>query len=297
MGGESRVVIRRDRNAVALFDRRDGTKIRFAIGSYNKSRIPELCDVKITDYCAYGCTFCYQGSTLNGEHASMENMERIIAEMSKHCVFEVAYGGGETTDHPHFSDIIRKTYESGVVPNFTTKYPGKVRKHWDSIKDYIGGFAYSAETPGQIYAAAKTFERGGIPASKVSLHCVMGLTRRGQFREYLEAASEVGYRVTLLGYKTTGRGKDVIPFPYDWWIEEVSDLVKSGDSPSLSIDTPMSAQYSGRMPIADYMHFSREGAFSMYIDAVQMKMGASSFDASAELVPFDACWVRRYRSL
>lgn len=41
--------VRFDRNAVSLFDRSDGTKIRFAVGRYEKAGKPELCDVKITD--------------------------------------------------------------------------------------------------------------------------------------------------------------------------------------------------------------------------------------------------------
>lgn len=58
------IAVRFDRNAVALFNRVDGTKIRFAVGSYTKAKRPELVDIKITDWCDVGCTFCYQNSTL-----------------------------------------------------------------------------------------------------------------------------------------------------------------------------------------------------------------------------------------
>ena len=240
---------------------------------------------------------CYQGSTPSGAHSSMENMEKVIHELAKAKVQEVANGGGETTYHPQFAEICKKFAQAGVVPNFTTKYPARVRMHWDNIKDYIGGFAYSAETPKNIYDAAKLLKRAGIPDHKVSLHHVMGLSRQGQFREYMQAAHDVGYRVTLLGYKTTGRGKNVTPFPYDWWIEEMNSLIREGRCPSTSIDTPLAEQYDGLMPVEPTMYHTREGAFSMYIDAVQMKMGASSFDESVDLVPFDKDWVARYKHL
>ena len=214
-----------------------------------------------------------------------------------HAVLSHNCGGGETTYHPQFADICKKFAQAGVVPNFTTKYPARVRMHWDNIKDYIGGFAYSAETPKNIYDAAKLLKRAGIPDHKVSLHHVMGLSRQGQFREYMQAAHDVGYRVTLLGYKTTGRGKNVTPFPYDWWIEETNSLIREGRCPSTSIDTPLADQYDGLMPVDSTMYHTREGAFSMYIDAVQMKMGASSFDESVDLVPFDKDWVARYKHL
>ena len=214
-----------------------------------------------------------------------------------HAVLSHNCGGGETTYHPQFAEICKKFAQAGVVPNFTTKYPARVRMHWDDIKDYIGGFAYSAETPKNIYDAAKLLKRAGIPDHKVSLHHVMGLSRQGQFREYMQAAHDVGYRVTLLGYKTTGRGKNVTPFPYDWWIEEMNSLIREGRCPSTSIDTPLADQYDGLMPVESTMYHTREGAFSMYIDAVQMKMGASSFDESVDLVPFDKDWVARYKHL
>ena len=214
-----------------------------------------------------------------------------------HAVLSHNCGGGETTYHPQFAEICKKFAQAGVVPNFTTKYPARVRMHWDNIKDYIGGFAYSAETPKNIYDAAKLLKNAGIPDHKVSLHHVMGLSRQGQFREYMQAAHAVGYRVTLLGYKTTGRGKNVTPFPYDWWIEEMNSLIREGRCPSTSIDTPLAEQYDGLMPVEPTMYHTREGAFSMYIDAVQMKMGASSFDESVDLVPFDKDWVARYKHL
>lgn len=240
---------------------------------------------------------CYQGSTPSGEHSTMENMENVIYDLAKAKVQEVAMGGGDPTYHPQFAEICKKFAQAGVVPNFTTKYPARVRMHWDNIKDYIGGFAYSAETPKNIYDAAKLLKNAGIPDHKVSLHHVMGLSRQGQFREYMQAAHAVGYRVTLLGYKTTGRGKNVTPFPYDWWIEEMNSLIREGRCPSTSIDTPLAEQYDGLMPVEPTMYHTREGAFSMYIDAVQMKMGASSFDESVDLVPFDKDWVARYKHL
>ena len=222
----------------------------------------------------------------------LDNGSSHIFQIS-HGVLSHNCGGGETTGHPHFVEIVKMAYEAGIVPNFTTKKPAVVRKMWPEIKDYVGGFAYSAENAGQVRMAARTF-KGHIPDQKVSLHYVMGLGDRDHFVDYLKAANEVGYRVTLLGYKTVGRGKDVIPFPYDWWVDVVSDLVKTGECPTLSIDTPLAEQYDGKMPVPTFMYHTREGAFSMYIDAVSMEMGASSFDQKPSLVPFDEDWVARY---
>lgn len=289
----SSIAVRFDKNAVTLFSRKDGTKVRFAIGKYTKASKPELCDLKITDFCSFGCSFCYQASTLQGKHASMENMDFIISELAKAKVFEVAIGGGDPLEYPDIVEVLEKFHAAGIVPNFTTKFPAKVRQLWPKIGHLIGGFAYSAENAAQIRSAAKLLRM--IPKDKVNLHYVMGLGDRDHFRDYMTAAAEVGFRVTLLGYKTVGRGKEVIPHPYLWWIDEVTDLVNSGKCPTLSIDTPLADQFSGEMPVAEYAYHTQEGAFSLYIDAVSMKMGASSFEEVPNLVPFTADWRKVYR--
>lgn len=285
--------LRFDKNAMVLFDTRNGTKMRFAIGNYTKAKRPELVDIKLTDRCYFNCSFCYQNSTATGSHAKMEDIEFAINEFKKAGVLEVAAGGGEFTDHPDFIEILKKFRDAGIVPNFTTKSTAAVRKNWDSIKDLIGGFAYSAENAGQVKSAAKMLRN--IPKEKVGLHYVMGLGDREHFSDYMKAASEAGYRVTLLGYKIKGRGKNIIPFPYDWWIDEVNKLIKIGKCPNLSIDTPLAEQYEDKLPVEEYMFHTQEGKFSMYLDCVSMKMGASSFNENDELIPFDKNWVKNYK--
>lgn len=292
----STIAIRRDKNALTLFSRKDGTKIRLALGPYTKASAPELVDIKITDWCDVGCAFCYQSSTLGGRHATMENMAVVVDRLAKAKVFEVALGGGETTGHPQFVRILEMFREHGVIPNFTTKKPAAVRRLWPEIGHLIGGFAYSAETAEQVGMAARVL-KGHVPDDKVALHYVMGLGSRTHFERYLRAAHEVGYRVTLLGYKTVGRGKEVIPHPYGWWIESVDGLIRDGECPSLSIDTPLAHEYDGLMPVEQHMYHCEEGKFSMYVDAVAMTMGASSFEVGDALVPFDDQWRERYATI
>lgn len=286
-----------DRNALTLFDDTNGTKVRLAVGTYLRAGRPELVDLKITDYCAFGCTFCYQGSTKLGKHATWDNLETVVAELKAAKVFEVAIGGGEPTDHPDFVRLLKAFRDAGVVPNFTTKYPAVVRKLWPEIHRYVGAFAYSAETVTDILAAKRHFDSAGIPRKRVNLHYVMGLHDSDHFKSYLRAAHKCGYRVTLLGYKTTGRGGDVIPVPYEWWMSVVSELVDRRQCPDLSIDTPLAAAYAGDMPVAERLFHTQEGAFSMYIDAVAMTYGASSFEPGETLLPFTSNWIPGFRQL
>lgn len=282
---------RRDKNALALFNPKNGDKLRFAVGKYTKARSPELVDMKITDYCAFNCPFCYQGSTINGKHASFDDIRSIIEQMARARVFEVALGGGEPTDHPDFIRILRSFRDAGIVPNFTTKSLGWVKRNWAEIESFAGAFAYSCESAKDVVSASKSL--AGVPLNRVNLHYVMGLEDEVGFVAFMRAAHHHGFRVTLLGYKTVGRGADVIPHPYTSWIELVRLLVATGRCPTLSIDTPLAAQYADRLPVPAYAFHTREGFVSAYIDAVSMGLSASSFE-NQDLIPLSGDLIKDY---
>lgn len=288
------IKIRRDKNALAIFNQRTGDKLRFAFGPYTKARVPELVDIKITDYCPFGCAFCYQDSTLRGQHAEMENISFIARELGKHRVFEVALGGGEPTDHPYFLTVLATFRAYGVVPNFTTKSLGYVKRNWRHLDPRIGAFAYSAENMGDLHSADKMLRE--MPRDRVNIHYVMGLAGKMEFLEFMALAKHYGFRVTLLGYKTVGRGGDVEHQPYDWWIDAVKALIRVKACPTFSIDTPMAAQYAEQLPVDKHFYHTKEGFVSAYIDAVKMGMSASSFE-NQDLAPFDKDWLKGYASI
>lgn len=292
---DRKIKIRRDKNALTIFDSSNGTKVRLAIGKYNKSKKPELVDIKITDFCLFACSFCYQNSTPDGAHATMENMDFIINELKKAKVFEVALGGGETTDHPHFIEIMRKFREAGIVPNFTTKSMGWVKRNWKQIEPYTGAFAFSAEKVNDLVSADIMFK--DIPRDKINIHYIMGLCTQEEFILFMKKAKELNFRVTLLGYKTVGRGNEVEHSTYDWWLPSIDLLQAMNSCPTFSIDTPLAEQYADRLPVASNLFHTREGFVSAYFDAVAMKMGASSFENLSSLVPLDKSWIKRYASI
>lgn len=287
--------IRHDRNCIAIFNPDNGAKVRLAIGKYTKASRPELVDIKITDYCFFGCDFCYQGSTEQGKHAELSDIQHVISELQKAKVFEVALGGGEPTTHPDFIQILEEFRAANIVPNFTTRNLGWIKRNWDNIANTAGAFAYSTETVSGLNKAQIMF--GDVPKDRINIHYIMGLGSAEDFIKFMSHCHELDFRVTLLGYKTVGRGDEVEHVSYDWWIDAVKFLQVIGKCPTLSIDTPMAAEFDGVMPVEKKFYHTREGAFSLYIDAVSMKMGASSFENLDDLVPFDGNWRKTYRSI
>lgn len=225
-------------------------------------------------------------------------MYRIADELGHAKVFEVAIGGGEPTEYPHFLTILAYFRSQNVVPNFTTKSAVWVRRNWHLIDKIIGAFAYSADNIEQLDQAAKHFK--DIPNDRINIHCVMGLQNRQDFIKYMYRAKEHGFRVTLLGYKTTHRGAEYEYYKlYDWWIDTIGMLAEFDMCPTFSIDTTLAKQYEDELAefMPDYLYHTEEGKFSMYIDAVAMTLGASSYENLDDMIPFDDNWRKNFQRL
>ena len=289
-----------------LFNRRTGSKVRMILSDNpeeltvtpQRAFAPELVDIKITDHCPYGCPYCYQGSTPEGEHAP--DFFRIIAGLQELRVFEVALGGGEPTLHPQFLNILRTFRDHGIVPNFTTRNYNCLTdiNFGRRIFDLCGAVAFSVSTSEDVQRVIKGVEdltpyltlslRESSIFHRVNLNVVLGTVTREQFKAILVTAGEKHLGVTLLGYKTTHRGAEFTPLPYDWVLTEVKALLDSDQScPHISMDTPVASEFEAELEELDvprWLFTTREGDFSCYIDAVRMVIGPSSFCGEESLI-------------
>ena len=288
-GANDYVAVKDPKGYWILFNRKFGTKVRFSFDPDSvvpeKSSVPELVDVKITDFCPFGCTFCYQDSTLEGKHADekvIKSLARSLAEMN---VFEVALGGGEPTLYPDFIGVLNTFRHQGVVPNFTTK-----SLHWlrdpnlrIPILEACGSFAYSANSVHEIWDLLALVNEYGVDtgSAKMSVQTVLGVAYGFELDRIFELCDTAGIQLTLLGFKTTGRGKE---YDEKTWLTQTLDTikrtVKENKCPRLALDTLAAAQlipHLKELKIPHWLYHTREGQFSCYIDAVTLKMGPSSY--------------------
>lgn len=301
-----------------VFNRSNGTKVRFSwptpvtadAETPNTSRIklmkaeyapvpekahsPELIDVKITDYCAFGCEYCYMGSTVEGAHADHGILSGIIEACAQMKVFEVALGGGEPTTHPEFASLLRRFREAGVVPNFTTRSTTwlKNAKIREALK-YVGGFAYSVSSAADVQALLEALKEAEVEIRlshnntgvAVNVQYVMGSTTLSELGSIAEACFESGLTLVLLGYKTTGRGAAFKPHDYTGWYDIVQQKakrrwVKIGIDTSLALEVEADPELHKKVLAGakeNILYTTKEGKFSMYIDAVEKRMGPSSY--------------------
>lgn len=146
-----------EEDVITEFDSWTGEKTRYSLkadGGEVYLSTPELVDIKITDYCPYGCDYCYQNSTEDGLHANWDYLADMVNNMKDVGVLELAIGGGEPTLYPQFDkliDLCLEKNENGmkIIPNFTTRNLSVFKKGGTKkilkLLESIGGFAYSID--------------------------------------------------------------------------------------------------------------------------------------------------------
>jgi len=285
-----RIVARNDGTHWVFFNRGDGTRTRLSFDSPEtpkRGEAPELADVKITNYCTFGCSMCYMDSTPQGKHATMKQIGNVIDTLSELRVFEVAIGGGEPTLHPDFTEILRLFREAKIVPNFTTRNLGWLRdaRRAQEIMSHAGAFAFSAHNLNDVIDLGEAVKNAGISAkedwgvrSPVVVHIVMGTVEPGELKAMLMAADDLRFDVTLLGWKRIGRAALEPTIPYlDWWL----DAVKQSGTWRIGIDTTLAAECHARGQLDDFprwMYHLSDGDFSCYVDAVAQTCAPSSWE-------------------
>lgn len=284
--------------------------------SIRKASKPELVDVKVTNYCDYGCSFCYQGSTVRGAHAPFERLALLKDALSRLCVWEVALGGGEPTQFKsgstkgsplpfllHWGDITA----SLTTRNLTVlDYLDEVyKKYKDAKHSYekdewrrFGAVAFSVETVADAekvhekYLSTEMSKDWGT-RHKISYQYIVGVNHDSELAALLKWAKKTNSRLTLLGFKHTGRGeayatKGLYSGKVSWL-----PLVLESAPAGLGIDTALAQEYRAEIEesgISRKLVTYTEGSFSCYIDAVEWEMGPSSYCQKREMVQLPPPW-------
>jgi hypothetical protein len=295
--------VRKDGSNYVFFDVQYGDKIRFSLSHdtnitpYTKSTTPELVDLKITNYCDAGCAFCYQASTIKGKHASREKIFSIIDTLDQAGVFEIAFGGGEPTQHPDFTEILRYSREHNIVPNFTT-YSDKWLTDTDmvnTVRTHVGGIGVSVHNLDDIKLYRKIRSiLGAENKALVMVQHVVGLLPVGDTAQLIKTCWEDGIPLLLLGYKTVGFGGKQTPYDNSTlplYIKLLLDNKSNNESnwsfkynmgitKMISVDTAFAASFQQMLTsfgVDPRTYSTEEGKFSCYIDATLDKMGPSSY--------------------
>lgn len=293
-GSKFRYVCRKDGEWWTIFNRSTGNRVVLSFEpdpAPYKPLTPTLIDFSISDYCDIGCTYCYKGSTKNGAHMKSDDVYRFVSDIEQAEVFEVAIGGGEPTQCPHLIPILDSLNSAGIVANFTTKSIEWLENEItaNEILPLIGAFAYSATETKTLDRIMAIFNYRNYDIDKFTVQIVPATMSKYKFKSLLEWCGKNHIRITLLGFKETGRGAEFkrtkIKTTYDkfdeeYWMEMIKEVHSEKIYPTIAIDTTLAAKYEDELHeenIAEYLYHIEEGKYSAYIDAVSMKFGPSSY--------------------
>lgn len=244
--------------------------------THTKLEAPLLVDMKITDFCKYGCAFCYQGSTEAGRHAAPILVDQILEDLHRMKVFEVAFGGGEPTTHPQFGNILNECSKFGIQPNFTTFNLNfmKDTKLKTVVKSVGSSFAVSNPTEATL-TKIRYLRDEGYRVSAQYVDGIKDLTR------LLTKCKVSNIPVTILGYKTSGRGQEYLSDGSAQHNFMSHDDFMSRVDGCIAYDTVFMRQHTEALPHLDSRSYdTREGYQSWYIDAVSQKHGPSSYETT-----------------
>lgn len=274
---------------LTLFNRTTGKKVRVLpekAGPPAFSVAPELVDIKITDYCPVGCSYCYQGSTKAGRHASLKEIRGFAAYIGAMGVFEVAIGGGDPTTHPEFVEILKAFHDNGVVPNFSTQLWDWLDKKEiaDAVKSYCGAVALSTQNADH---ANKWIETCAKLEIKPHIHYVLGLSKLDNLKKLLR--SRKSGHIVLLAYKEMGRATGTPPVDYTGWQDVVRKHSKGW---TVAVDSFLVDEVRTgftREEVPEHLFEKADGRFSLYWDAVEGSYAEHSFVPMDKRLHFGPC--------
>lgn len=267
----------------------NGNRIRF--NTSNEECIPqypELIDLKITNQCEHGCPFCYMGSNLNGKHADLSFLKRIISQVSSNEYdgykkrVEFAIGGGNILLYPHLNELFNFIKEKGHIISTTINAKDIIKIYEDQnlktlFNNYVNSIGISISELSDIDILAKYDINKELKNCKCTLHLIPEMLGIELTRLILEQAYKLNYYNKLfLGYKTNNRGasQNHVKFTN----EDLNKLFE--DLYSVGIDTTFTNTYKDWV-IKNYDTKNtitwNEGEYSMYIDGVEENAYKSSY--------------------
>ena len=231
---------------------------------------PESCDIKISDYCDANCAYCHEESTTAGKPCKVDDFAHLINKLP--AGVELAIGGGDPLSHPNFADLIGLAKKEGLVCNITVN-----AVHIARYAEQINRLRENRDIYGLGISWNKSKERNiaEIGDKNTVLHVIMGVHSPYDIMRVRQK------KILILGYKTYGRGikyhnqkvVDNIKL-WNYWFERLCRLKH------ISLDNLAIEQLRIKERILPELWAERymgdDGKFTMYVDAVSMKYGASS---------------------
>lgn len=263
----------------------DGTQERISDNDEFKPEFPCSLDVKITNWCNAGCSYCHEKSTKQGKHGDLNQLLEVLDPLPPGI--ELAVGGGEPLSHPNIRQFLLAAKKKSWIVNITINQ-FHLKSQYDLIQklieeDLIKGIGISYSSPAYL----KDCEKILALSSNVVFHLILGINKLSDISELQKLAEKQNRicKALLLGYKHFGFGinyyvknKKIEENKYSWYTQlpkyfHNQNLVLSFDNlaiQQLNLKRFFTDEGWDRFYLGD------DFTTSMYVDAVEECYGSSS---------------------
>ena len=271
---------------VTLYE--DGTKVRSCDFPVPVAEFPETMDVKITNYCDLGCTFCHESSTTKGKHGDLGRLLGVLVAANLPKGIELAIGGGNPMAHPDLEVFLGKCKQYGWICNITVN-AGHLSSYISILCSYLEkglikaiGISVPASNSTAdllfLHEVSKLYEY----TNNIVFHIIAGVHSHTMI-PFLNSEFK-DCKILVLGYKEFGLGKKFYSsneVTVNKGVSEMSMFLNNYITKyKLSFDNLGIEQLNLRRFFSEeewsQLYMGDDFTFSMYIDAVTQKFAPTS---------------------
>lgn len=235
--------------------------------------VPETIDIQITDWCDFGCSYCYMSSTAKGKHAPKALLETVFNGLDI-APYQIAFGGGEPTAHPDFPWFLQFTREQGTVPNYTTA--GHIFREdvIEATNEYAGGVALTYHRARGLPAFLETYKKWSEALSshtQLNIHVLFDndvAKSLAELREALSGSKRKVSIVLLAYYPSAGRASlQGIPSKRVYMVEAPKEITACAQTKnfSMAFSEGLLPYFLSRDILPTVSAVRQEGVFSCYV--------------------------------
>lgn len=256
----------------------DGTKVRYNNLDYFEPSTIESMDLKITNRCNMGCSFCHEDSSSNGKHGDILNLPFIDTLLP---YTEIAIGGGNPLTHPDLVPFLEKLKERKLIANITfNQY--HFMDNIDFIQELVDKKLVYGIGVSMMYASDKFVECMSKFPNAV-IHVINGIVSVDD----LKMLANHNLKILILGYKEFRRGKQmysrqstVIDNMKSALYNALPTIIDDEWFDVVSFDNLAIKQLEPKRLMSEEQwcrfYMGDDGSFTMYVDAVERKFAKSS---------------------
>ena len=272
----------------------DGTKKYrlLRVGEEPISKFPDSLDLKITNKCNIGCSFCHESSNPKGKNFNVDRTIKILDTLPKVGI-EVAIGGGDITESSCIKDLLKllgwlreNNFASRLTINSKSLVKKKLPKETlSTLFDYSNCIGISVNNISEYYRSARYINKSDILFYHDEVyHIIAGIFPIEDIKKLIN--QNISCKVLVLGYKNFGRAYGNPPkYDLQEWEKELKSAIsesKGNNNLVIGFDNLAIEQLSIKDILSkeewNRKYMGDEFTHSMYIDAVSETFAPTSRD-------------------